>query len=316
MTGFVGCVKGRRMGMIEAIAFAKLSGSGNDFICIDNRDGGLDRITSSADGVGHFARSLCHRGTGVGADGVIFASRPEIEEVAHIGARFIEADGSETELCGNGTACFARWAIDAGLVGDGEMRILTIAGVVRAQRGDGAYVVVCIPDPEDMRLDVELRVGERPWKCDFVVVGIPHCVTYVKDLAGQDVERWGRLLRHHERFKPRGANASFVEVLGEGEIGMRTFEFGVEGETLACGTGAAAAAILSAAHFGWDRQYLSGAEPVLIHARSGDVLRVYFKRQDDGAITDVCLETVVRSIYRGVLDESMVAAALARQEQT
>jgi diaminopimelate epimerase len=292
------------------IEFAKLSGSGNDFVCIDNLDGRFDQIVGDPDRVGVFARSLCHRGTGVGADGVIFAVRPEIEGFADIGARFLEADGSEAELCGNGTACFARWAADRGFADDSEMRILTSAGVVRAKPSDGLYVLVCIPDPEELQLDVQLKVLDIDWRCDFVVVGIPHCVTYVDEVGGQDVAKWGPLLRHHERFRPRGVNANFVEIIKRGEIAMRTYEYGVEGETLACGTGAAASSILSAVHFDWGREYLTGEKPVLVRAQSGDVLRVSFKRLDDGLITDVCLETVVRSIYSGVLHPDLAAAVL------
>ena len=127
--------------MTQPIAFTKLSGSGNDFACLDNRDGRFDPLLADAERIGHFARLLCRRSMGVGADGVIFCCRPEVAEVADVAARFFEADGSETDLCGNGTACFTRWAFDSGFVRDSEIRILTPAGVVLAQRSDGAGVV-------------------------------------------------------------------------------------------------------------------------------------------------------------------------------
>ena len=120
--------------------------------------------------------------------------------------------------------------------------------------------------------------------------------------------RLGPLLRHHPMFAPAGVNANFVQVLGEGELALRTFETGVEGETLACGTGSAAAAIMAARRFGWDPAYRTGQKPVLIHARSGDVLRVYFEVIGD-AVRDLCLETVVRFLYRGVLHADLAAAA-------
>ena len=274
--------------MIADIDFIKLSGSGNDFLCIDNRDGRFDALVSSG-GVGHFARTLCHRGMGIGADGIVFAESTDILPAVNIFSRFFEPDGSEAELCGNGAACFIYWVTNNGWTGDGEVHVLTAAGVVRGQRTDTRYVRVCLPLPEDMATDLELTVDGRNWNCDYLLVGVPHAVTYVPDVEDIEVSHWGRLLRHHERFAPRGANVNFVQVIGEGEIAVRTFEFGVEAETLACGTGSAAAAILTARRFNWPRKYLTEAEPVRIRARSGDVLKVWFTLQDDGTFTDVCL---------------------------
>jgi len=293
------------------IEFAKLSGSGNDFACIDNRGGRFDELLDAPGRIARFARLLCRRSMGIGADGVIFCCPSEVGELADVGARFFEADGSETDLCGNGTACFARWAFDGGFVGDREIRILTSAGVVRAKRSDGAYITVCIPVPEQRRHDLEITVGGFPIFCDFVVTGVPHVVTYVDDVEGMDMARLGPAIRHHERFAPQGVNANFVQVLREGEIAVRTWEYGVEGETLACGTGSASAAILAALRFDWPREYRSHEKPVLVHARSGDVLRVSFTEKPDGSIDDVCLETIVRFLYRGTISDELAAAALS-----
>jgi len=298
--------------MIGSIEFVKLSGSGNDFICIDNLDGGYDDLLASPDRIGHFARSLCHRGVGVGADGIIFACRPEIEGISDVAARFFEADGSEAELCGNGTGCFVHWATERGWSGrDGaESLVLTPAGVVRGGNSDGRYVRVCIPMPTDIRRDFDVDVGDWRWRCDFAVTGVPHVVTYVDDIDRVDVLRWGPAIRHHPAFAPRGANANFVQVLGPGRIALRTWEFGVEAETLACGTGSAAAAILTAIHCDWPEDYFTGKRPVLVRARSGDVLRVSFVRQADGGIDDVCLETVVRFLCCGKVHPDLAAVAL------
>ena len=130
------------------------------------------------------------------------------------------------------------------------------------------------------------------------------------DINSVDVARLGPALRHHERFKPRGANANFVQVIREGVLAVRTFEFGVEGETLACGTGSAAAAISAAMRYNWPRKYATAELPVLIHSRSGRVLRVYFARQDDGIISDLCLETPVSFVYNGELSAEFAAQAL------
>jgi len=306
---------GEPMGHVNAmtdkpIEFAKLSGSGNDFVCIDNRHGRFDALLADGPRIGHFARLLCRRSMGIGADGVILACRPEIEEVADLGARFFEADGSEAALCGNGTACFTRWAFDGGFVANSSIRILTPAGVVVAERGSGAYIVVCIPAPQDMRRGLCVNVDGFPMACDYVVTGVPHLVTYVDDVGAIDMARLGPALRHHRRFQPAGVNANFVQVLGEGELAVRTWEFGVEGETLACGTGSAAAAILTALRNDWPKEYRSHKKPILVHARSGDLLRVYFTQLDNGTITDVCLETVVRFLFRGTISRELADGAV------
>jgi len=298
--------------MSKPIAFSKLSGSGNDFICIDGRDGRFEEILTVPDRAARFGATLCHRGTGIGADGVIFACRldSEMEQFAHMSAKFFEPDGSQAKLCGNGTACFIHWAASNGWVPHGEIKILTPAGVVRGQDSDGEYVRVCIPLPEDMQTDLELDLGAEKLRCDFVVTGVPHVIAYVDDVGAVDVGHLGAALRRHERFQPRGANANFVQVLGPGRIAMRTFEFGVEGETLSCGTGAAAAAILAAMRFDWPKKFRSG-EPVEVTARSGDVLRVHFTVADDGTIEDPCLETVVRFIYSGTVHPDLAERACA-----
>jgi len=297
--------------MSQSIEFAKLSGSGNDFICIDDRDGRLDDVLASPRRAGHFARTLCCRGMGIGADGLLLARRPEIEEVCDVAATFLEADGSESELCGNGTACFVRCMIELGLDVQEDMRILTPAGVVRAQKADGDYIRVCIPSPEDMQQDLDVTAAGRRFRCDYVVTGVPHLITYVGDLEKVDMGHWGPALRHHRQFAPRGVNANFVQVLGEGRIALRTFEFGVEDETLACGTGSAAAAILTAMRYHWGEEYFRQERPVLVTARSGDELRVYFNRDENGLIDDVCLETVVRFLYTGKVHGDLARRALA-----
>lgn len=298
--------------MNDPIQFAKLSGSGNDFICLDNLDGRLDFLLADAARVAHFARTLCRRGLSVGADGVIFAVRPEVDGVSDIGARLYEADGSEAELCGNGMACFCRWVYEHGLVpSPQEIRVLTPAGVVRGRNNiGGSYVRVCIPLPEQIRQGQHLQLGGGDLEYDFAVTGVPHAVVFVPSLETLDIARLGPEIRHHPTFAPRGVNANFVQVLGEGELANRTWEFGVEGETMACGTGSAAAAILAARRFHWPSGYFTGRQPVRVHARSGDVLRVHFETNPHGEIIDLCLETVVRYAYNATLHDDQRRAAL------
>ena len=296
--------------MHRPVEFSKLSGSGNDFICIDNRDGSFDELLADRAATVRLARTLCRRGLSVGADGIIFASPSEVGDLADVMARFVEADGSEAELCGNGTACFTRWILDLGWPGSGELRILTGAGVVRGSRTESDYIKVCIPFLVDRLRDQELFVCGRKCTYDYAVTGVPHVVTYVKDIDAVNVAELGPGWRHHPHFAPRGVNANFVEHVGEGRIAIRTFEFGVEAETFACGTGSATAAYFAARRFGWPQEYLRGQRPILVTARSGDLLKVWITVDDRGEISDLCLETVVRYVYRGQLDAQMQELAL------
>jgi diaminopimelate epimerase len=314
----------------QPIELVKLSGSGNDFVCLDNRDGRFDPLLEAPARIGTFARSVCSRGMGVGADGVIFACRVEDGIDADIAARFLEADGSEAELCGNGTAVFVRWALANQWFGpaphepagadpllafgngatDSEIRVLTQAGIVRGKAVDVPYIRVCIPLPHDVRLAQQIKLDRRLWEYDYVVTGVPHAVAQVADVDRTDVAKWGPAFRHHATFQPRGVNANFVQVLDVGRLAIRTFEFGVEAETLACGTGCAAAAILSTIRNRWPAAFRQGEEPVLLRTRGGDVLRVYLKLQDDNSVTDLCLDTIVRFAFRGELHPELVKTAM------
>ncbi len=299
--------------MENPIEFAKLSGSGNDFICIDNRHGRYDEMLRDSDAIGHFARTLCKRGLGVGADGVIFACNHEVGQYADVAARFLEADGSEAELCGNGTACFTRWVLDnQWFAQEPEIRILTGAGVVRGSDSQGRYVKVCIPFPEQPEQGQPLEVLGENWTYDYAVTGVPHAVLYVQDVDAVDVGKIGRAIRHHQKFQPRGVNANFVQLLGPGEIAVRTFEFGVEAETFACGTGSATAALFAAKEFQWPREFLAGWKPVRVRARSGDVLKIWITLDAHEEVCDLCLETVVREVYRGRLEPAMAQISLSK----
>lgn len=289
------------------IEFWKLSGSGNDFICIDNVGGCFDALLADNEAARRFARACCARGHGIGADGLIFASPPEIEGIADVAARFFEADGSECELCGNGTGCFVHFAVHSGIVPDRELRILTPAGVVRGQQVDAPYVRVCIPSPEDCRTNLQVNVDGQALRCDYAVAGVPHLVTWVEDIDAVDVQTLGRALRHHEDFAPRGVNANFVQVLDPGAIAVRTYEYGVEDETLACGTGSSVSAIMTCLREAWPQAFTQCRQPIRVRARSGETLRVYFNLAPDGTIRDVCLETAVRPVARGCVHPDFLA---------
>ncbi len=299
----------------EFISFTKMTAGGNDFICLDNTAGIFDELLQSP-ALPRFVRSLCRRGLSVGTDGVIFANQLGNGQGIDIVARFMEPDGTEAELCGNGTACFTYWVIQCGLVHGPQVRILTAAGTATGmyQADNPGRVRVCVPDPHSVQYDVELSVNGENWCVDHVVAGVPHAIAYVDDLAVVDVAKWGAAIRHHSFFQPRGTNVNFVQTLNEGHLAVRTFEFGVEGETLACGTGSAAAAILTALRHEWPLIYRTGQMPVSVDVAGGETLLIWFVSHDGLLVTDVCLETGVRAIYDGTLRPELIRELLDGHE--
>ena len=292
----------------DRITFTKMTAAGNDFICLDNSDAAFSELIRSEHWPG-FVRSLCRRGLSIGADGVIVACERGGSGGVDIIARFLEPDGSEADLCGNGTACFTYWIVGKGLVTGPEVTILTAAGIARGRIVDAEQgrVLVCVPDPRDLRMGLELNVKGETWQVDCLDTGVPHAVTFVDSLEHLDVYHWGPGIRYHERFQPGGINANFVKVLSEGHIAIRTYEFGVEDETLACGTGSAASAIITCLRHGWPARYGTGDEPVLVDVRGGETLRIWFTSHEDGRITDVCLETRARAVYDGAVRSEYMA---------
>lgn len=273
--------------MRSPLSFVKMSGAGNDFIVIDNREGVVAEDTKA-----DLARELCPRRLAVGADGIILL---EPSETCDVRMRIFNADGSEAEMCGNGSRCLAQFARSVGAAGP-EMTIETMAGAVRAKVRGGS-VRVELTRPGEIVSEGELEFGNRRCEVFFTDTGVPHAVLFVEDIGedldGSDVRTLGRAIRFHEAFGPPGANANFVRVEAPCCISLRTYERGVEDETLACGTGATAAALVSAWREGWP-------SPVAVSVRSGEVLKVHFSGKGprfDAAM----LEGEVSAVYRGEL---------------
>lgn len=267
------------------IAFAKMSGSGNDFILIDNRRGVVDEADLTA-----FVVGICRHRLSVGADGVILIER---SERADFRWRLFNPDGGEAEMCGNGARCAARFAYREKIAGP-LMEFETGAGVIGAEVAE-PWVKVRLTPPHGLELDFPLALDEGERRASFVNTGVPHAVVAVEDLEAIDVARLGGEIRRHPRFGPRGTNANFVQVRAPGRIAVRTFERGVEGETLACGTGATAAALVMAASHGW-------GSPVEVLTRGGESLTVHFRRSGAG-FDEVVQEGMARLIFTGVLCE-------------
>ena len=274
-----------RTGMNE-IRFFKMSGSGNDFILIDNR-----RSVVPLEDPSDFAARICRRKMSVGADGLILL---EASDRADFSWQFFNSDGSMAEMCGNGARCAARFAFLHGIAG-AQMRFETLAGIIGAQV-QGDQVKIRMTDPCDLMLAGDLDTGRERIVYSSINTGVPHVVIEVEDLEKVDVTSLGRRIRRHSRFSPAGTNVNFMAPLPGGGWAVRTYERGVEDETLACGTGIAAAALVLAAA-------TSQTSPIRLKARSGTWLKVYFTREADN-FKGLYLEGDARIIYRGQLDPS------------
>jgi diaminopimelate epimerase len=230
------------------IPFTKMHGAGNDFIMVDDRE-----LTFPIDDT-LFIQQITARTTGVGCDGVILL---QPSAIADFRMRFINPDGGEVDMCGNGARCIAQMAFALGTA-PAMMIIETLAGPVHAEvLSDG--VCLELTPPSDLELDLDLGLD---MKCDFINTGVPHTVAWVDDVQAIDLLKLGRAIRYHQRFVPEGTNANFAKVEPDGTLSVRTYERGVEAETLACGTGAAAVAVV-AVQRGWV------ALPVAVHCASG-----------------------------------------------
>lgn len=266
----------------RAISFAKMSGSGNDFVVFDNRNGKLNKDLSE------FAQSVCKRRVGVGADGMILIEK---DNECDFLMRYLNADGSEVEMCGNGGRCAALFAHMKEIAGP-KMRFRSKDGMHTASINKGS-VKLKISDPVAMDLEVPLDLAGRELSASFVNTGVPHVVVAVEDVEKVDVLELGREIRYLPKFQPDGTNVDFVQVLSRGGLKVRTYERGVEDETLACGTGCVAAALVVGMKKGLK-------SPVHCVTAGGEVLKVHF-RQDGQSSTNVFLEGGAVLVFEGKL---------------
>ena len=267
---------------MDKIPFMKLSGAGNDFVIINN----FAKIVDSTDT--EFVQKLCQRRMSVGADGVLLVEQADDVDFR---MRYFNADGGEVETCGNGARCISKFAYLNGIVSE-RMRFLTNAGIYESEIV-GENVKVRMSDPTDIRLNVPLQLDDGMHAVGFANSGVPHVVFFVEDLERADVFNLGRQTRYHDNFKPDGTNANFIRVEPPGLIDIRTYERGVEDETLACGTGSIASAII-AATLG------KVVSPVSVKTASGIVLKIHFEVEDE-EVRNVYLEGDARVIYVGEL---------------
>lgn len=269
--------------MNKTISFWKMHGAANDFLVIDDRE--LTFPTNDE----AWRRSVMARRTGVGSDGILLIQPCD---TADFRMRFFNPDGGEVDMCGNGARCIARLAFELGAA-PSVMRFETNAGLVRAEV-TGDIVQLTMTKPHDWRLGGELQIDGTTHAYDFVNSGVPHVVVVVDDLKALDVDRIGRAIRYHADFAPKGTNANFVQITGPDSLSLRTYERGVEGETLACGTGIVAAGLLAG-------KTGRVKAPVQITPASGDVLTVDYRLTPEGA-ADVTLKGPAVHVFQGTLE--------------
>ena len=273
---------------MKKINFFKMSGSGNDFIVIDNRKGVVEEKNLKT-----FISKICRRRMSVGADGIILLENAEGVDFKW---RYYNADGGRAEMCGNGARCVSRFAWLNRIAGY-RMSFETDVGIIDAEVVDD-QVMIKIPDPTGLKLNDSLKMNTGPLTISGVNTGVPHVVVEVDDIEEAQVVEVGRQIRYHEAFAPEGTNVNFVSYDKDGNLAVRTYERGVEDETLACGTGAIAGAVIMACKS-------KSTSPIKIQTRSGGFLTVHFKVEEDHFF-DVSLQGDARIIYRGELYEEAI----------
>jgi diaminopimelate epimerase len=262
------------------IEFTKASGAGNDFVLVNNWDGTLD--------VNQFelAAALCSRPFGVGADGLLVLQK---SSKAHFQMCYYNADGSYGGMCGNGGRCIARYAY----LFDLAPQSMTFEALDHVYSAEviGERVRLKMKQPTDFRPEVRLEIAGQPTIVQFINTGSPHVVLMLRDVDSFDVQGWGASIRNNPLFLPEGTNVNFVRIVSPDTIQVRTYERGVEGETLACGTGSVAGAAVAHITKGMN-------QPVHVRVKSGEELLVYLEGSD-GKITDASLEGSAHILFEG-----------------
>lgn len=242
------------------IAFTKIEGAGNDFILIDNREGAIPYLKKG------IKRELCLRKKGVGANGILLLEK---DNDFPFMMRYFNADGSEAEMCGNGARCVALYAFSKGTVSR-KFSFRSKSGIHSVEILKGNRVKVELPTC-DFKKNMGLKIEGKQFDCFFLTVGVPHVVIFMKNIEKIDVLRTGRKIRNLKIFGTHGTNVNFVRYEGKNRLTIRTYERGVEGETLSCGTGVAAASAIA-----YRKKMIS--LPLYVKTASGETITVSFNQ--------------------------------------
>lgn len=266
------------------LSFTKMNGAGNDFVMLDNRNLNLSLSKDQIE-------QLCDRHRGIGADGLLCVE--PATDGGDFKMRYYNADGGEAEMCGNGARCFGRYVNRLHDDKLQQIKFETMAGMISAEF-EGDQVRINMSAPHSLKLAQSLPVAGTNLTVHSVNTGVPHAVVFVDDLENVPVIEWGAGLRYHEAFKPKGTNANFAKVVAPGSIAIRTYERGVEGETLACGTGMVACALI--------HHELTGApSPVSVLVKGGDTLKVGFDESKKSEYTNVTLFGPADFVFQGTV---------------
>ena len=270
------------------VLFTKMNGAGNDFVVLDNRSGRYDELSKEQ------IAAVCERHRGVGADGLLAVEEAQAGSPSDYRFRYYNADGGEAEMCGNGARCFARFARNLTPELEDEISFDTIAGPLMATFPNGD-VCIAMSKPIDLRRDLSLDISGESQTINYINTGVPHAILQVPDVESVDIKSIGAAIRYHEEFAPAGTNANIFSVIEPGHIAVRTYERGVEDETLACGTGVVANAIV--------HHLLTGApSPVAIDVRGGDTLKVEFTPLEGDQFDDVRLIGPADFVFSGMIN--------------
>ncbi|MFH1505340.1 MAG: diaminopimelate epimerase [Candidatus Omnitrophota bacterium] len=283
--------------------FCKLQASGNDFILIDST---TSKGKHSANFYKDFAKKYCERRLSIGADGLLVI---EPSKKADFMMRIFNSDGSEAEMCGNGARCAAYWVKRKLRASGCKLQVInfeTKAGIIESKiievkaKGKESWeeIQVKMIEPFGLAQGTPVKVFTRNVKVDFINTGVPHAVIFVDGLNSVDVEGVGRAVRFHKQFSPEGANVNFVEFKSKDFIKLRTYERGVEGETLACGTGSIASAIIAWLKIQDSRPDKKKSAAVKVETKSKEILKVCFDI-DKEKIDNVWLEGRAHLVYEG-----------------
>lgn len=266
------------------IEFTKMNGAGNDFIMIDNRSRQV-KLTPEK------IVKLCHRQKGIGADGIILLVPPSGKD-ADWAWEFYNSDGSVAEMCGNGARCFAKFVQK--LTGIKEkVTFETLAGLVTAYyKGDN--VSIKLTKPKDLKLNITLPLKNGGKTVHFINTGVPHTVMFVEDVEKVDIKNLGAEIRYHQQFAPKGTNANFVQIKDKSFIRVRTYERGVENETLACGTGITASSLITALIYNF-------VPPIKVLVQSGDIMEIDFVRNGE-EFENVVLAGPAEFVFNGTIE--------------
>lgn len=266
---------------MKKIEFTKMVASGNDFV--------VSQLSSWSVGqLKNLAVKICDRKYGVGADGLLVLEKSKL---AGVRMRIFNADGSQAEMCGNGARCVAFYSLTKKV--EGNISIETKAGIIESKVNTN-NVRIKLTDPQDYKEGIPITINGRSIKINSINTGVPHAVIFVEGIENIDVTDIGKAVRYYESFLPAGTNVDFVEVIDSSNIKVRTYERGVEDETLACGTGSVAAAIVVSRMLPVTKQ----KNKINVRTQGGEVLKVYFDN-DNGRIGNVWLEGKVETVYKG-----------------